>query len=98
VLVHKVPVRAPTDACFGVSGTCSATVRFTVLLDGSVADLIIKESSRSRVCDRAIRLAVGKWRYAPGSRAVGVVEHVHGYTCPVPAANNSFQRTRYARR
>jgi len=83
----------PADACFAFTGTCAATVQFSVQPSGAVADVSLKKSSRDRACDQSIKLAVAQWHYAPRTDAETVVERIEAYTCPLqaPAPNNSFK-------
>lgn len=75
-------IRTPADACWSRSGVCVATVVFKVLSDGSVSDVSIKESSRDRACDVAVKHGVAKWRYASRTSPIKVIKQVQGYTCP----------------
>ena len=92
--LHRESPRVPSHACHSFQGTCTVTIAFTIQADGSVSDISIEESSRSRPCDRATMLAVAKWRYKPREAPVRLVEQVKSYSCPLPdAANNSFKPT-----
>jgi TonB family protein len=75
-------IRAPADACWSTSGVCAATVAFTVLPDGNVSNVSIKESSRDRACDLAVKHGVAEWHYAPRISPIKVIKQVQGYTCP----------------
>jgi TonB family protein len=82
VPVAAPAIRAPADACWSTSGVCVVTVAFNVLADGSVSNVSIKESSRDRACDLAVKHGVAKWRYALRASPIKIVKQVQGYTCP----------------
>lgn len=91
-------IRAPADACWSTSGVCVATVAFNVLPNGNVSNVSIKESSRDRACDMAVKYGVAKWHYAPRTSPIKVIKRVRGYTCPAheTAANHSFEADGFA--
>lgn len=82
VRLRADPIYPPADACFSRAYTCEATVAFTVLANGAVSDVSIKESSRDRPCDRAILQGVAGWRYEPPAEAMQLSKRVVAYTCP----------------
>ena len=82
--ISSDPVQIPADFCFGyvdTDKTCSATVSFTILPDGSVGDIKFIESSRNRDCDRAVIRSVKSRRYPTKSGFFVRGEVVKSQTC-----------------
>src|SRR5262245_60883673 len=65
----RAPHVAPGVLQAGHHGT--VVVKLTILEDGSVGDIKLVESSRSRPLDEAALAAVADWKFTPGTDAEG---------------------------
>lgn len=79
--IYRHEARTPPDICFGQPNARLATFIFSVQKDGSTSDFIVNKSSSNRACDRAAIDAIKRWRYAPRSSSITVVESVAVCVC-----------------